>query len=220
MKKMRSTKRGDDQPMIKLLGRADSSNVRKVLWALDELGLAYEREDYGGSFGRVDTPDYLRLNPNGLVPTLIDGDVVIWESNTIVRYLAERQGASAFGGETAAARARISQWMDWQLSSLNAPIHSLFLQLIRLAADKRDQRVIDANLETVQKKLSILNSGLPKTGFLTGANVTAADVVIGVMLHRFFSLVAAPSVDPRVVQYHRDLAARPGFKAHVAIGKP
>lgn len=206
--------------MIKLLGRADSSNVRKVLWALDELGLTYEREDYGGPFGRVDTPEYLSLNPNGLVPTLVDGDVVVWESNTILRYLAERQGATAFGGKTAIARAHISQWMDWQLFSLNAPVHTLFMQLIKVAADKRDQRVIDANLEIVQKKLAILSRALPDDGFLTGPDVTAADVVIGMMLHRFFSLVAKPVVDPRVLQYHRDLAARPGFKAHIAIGKP
>lgn len=206
--------------MIKLLGRADSSNVRKVLWALDELGLTYEREDCGGPFGRVDTPEYLRLNPNGLVPTLVDGDVVVWESNTIIRYLAERRGPSAFGGQTPAARAHISQWMDWQQSSLNAPVHSLFVQLIKFAADKRDQRVIDANLETVQKKLAILNLALPEEGFLTGPDVTAADVVIGMMLHRFFSLIAKPAVDPRVVHYHQKLAARPGFKAHIAIGKP
>lgn len=206
--------------MIKLLGRTDSSNVRKVLWALDELGLTYEREDCGGPFGRVDTPEYLRLNPNGLIPTLVDGDVVVWESNTIIRYLAERRGPSAFGGQTPAARAHISQWMDWQQSSLNAPVHSLFVQLIKFAADKRDQRVIDANLETVQKKLAILNLALPEEGFLTGPDVTAADVVIGMMLHRFFSLIAKPAVDPRVVHYHQKLAARPGFKAHIAIGKP
>src|SRR6185437_1604241 len=115
--------------MIKLFGRADSLNVRKVLWAMEELGLKCEREDYGGPFGRVDTPEYLRLNPNGLVPTLIDDGTTIWESNTIIRYLADRQNAAAFGGDTAIKRAHIGQWMDWQLSAFNAPIQSLFVQL-------------------------------------------------------------------------------------------
>ncbi|HEY5226559.1 MAG TPA: glutathione S-transferase N-terminal domain-containing protein, partial [Methylovirgula sp.] len=170
--------------MMKLLGRADSSNVRKVMWAMDELGLTCAREDYGGPFGRVDTPEYLRLNPNGLVPTLVDGDTVVWESNTIIRYLAERHGASAFGGSTAAARAHIGQWMDWQLSMLNPPIRNLFVQLVRLGEDKRDQRVISANLESANSALAVLHRALPDKGFLVGPTLTAADVVIGVMLHR------------------------------------
>lgn len=206
--------------MIKLLGRADSLNVRKVLWAMEELGLTCEREDYGGPFGRVDMPEYLRLNPNGLVPTLIDDETAIWESNTIIRYLADRQSAPAFGGGTAIERAHIGQWMDWQLSAFNAPIQSLFVQLVRLGEDKRDQRVVDANLKTLHNLLGILRRALSDKGYLAGPTVTAADVAVGVMLHRFFALVREPAIDPRIVQYHGELAARPGFKAHVAIGKP
>jgi glutathione S-transferase len=190
------------------------------MWAMDELGLTCEREDYGGPFGRVDTPQYRRLNPNGLVPTLVDGDIVVWESNTIIRYLAERAGASAFGGGTAVARAHIGQWMDWQLSTLNPPIRNLFVQMVRLGEDKRDQRIISANLENANRQLAIFHQALPEKGFLLGPTLSAADIVIGVVLHRFFALIAEPAVDPRVVQYHRELAARPGFKAHVAIGKP
>jgi len=206
--------------MIKVLGRADSLNVRKVLWAMDELGLKCEREDYGGPFGRVDTPEYLRVNPNGLVPTLIDDETGIWESNTIIRYLADRQGAAAFGGGTPMERAHIGQWMDWQLSAVNSSIQSLFVQLVRLGEDKRDQRVVDANLKTLHNLLGILARALPDKGYLFGPTVTAADVAIGVMLYRFFALVREPAVDPRIVQYHSELAARPGFRAHVAIGKP
>lgn len=206
--------------MMKVLGRADSLNVRKVMWAMAELGIACEREDYGGPFGRNDTPDYLKLNPNGLVPTLVDGETVVWESNSIIRYLAERQNASAFGGATTAARAHISQWMDWQLGTLNPPISVLFGQLVRLSADKRDQQLIDANVKTFRNLMGVLAQALPEQGYLFGANVSAADVVIGVMLHRFFALIPEPGVGSRIVAYHSALSVRPGFRAHVAIGKP
>lgn len=205
---------------MKVLGRADSLNVRKVMWAVEELGIDCEREDYGGPFGRNDTPEYLKLNPNGLVPTLVDGDSIVWESNTIIRYLAERQNASAFGGGTAAARAHISQWMDWQIGTLNPPIHFLFTQLVRLSADKRDQNLIDANVKTCQTLMNILARSLSKDGYLFGADLSAADIVIGTLLHRLFALVPTPGIDARITAYHAALAERPGFRAHVAIGKP
>lgn len=205
---------------MKMLGRADSLNVRKVMWAIEELGIDCEREDYGGPFGRNDTPEYLKLNPNGLVPTLVDGESAVWESNTIIRYLAERQNASAFGGGTAAARAHISQWMDWQIGTLNPPIQVLFAQLVRLSADKRDQKLIEANVKTCQTLMAVLARALPKDGYLFGADISAADIVIGTMLHRLFALVPKLEVDARITAYHDALAARPGFRTHVAIGKP
>jgi glutathione S-transferase len=206
--------------MMRVLGRADSLNVRKVMWALEELGITCEREDCGGPFGGNDTPDYLELNPNGLVPTIVDGETVVWESNSIIRYLADRQNAAAFGGSTPADRAKISKWMDWQLSALNPPISALFTQLVRLSPDKRDQHVIDANLKTLRHLMNILAGALPEQGFLFGAQLSAADIVIGVILHRFFALVPEAEVAPRVAAYHGALAGRPGFRAHVAIGKP
>jgi glutathione S-transferase len=206
--------------MMRVLGRADSLNVRKVMWTIEELGIKCEREDCGGPFGGNDTPEFLALNPNGLVPTLVDGQTVVWESNSIIRYLAERQNATTFGGGTAAERAHISQWMDWQLSRLNAPITALFGQLVRLSADKRDQHVIDENIKTFRNLMGILARALPDEGFLFGSKISAADVVIGVILHRFFALVPETGLDSRIVAYHGALAGRPGFRAHVAIGKP
>lgn len=206
--------------MMRVLGRADSLNVRKVMWAIEELGIACEREDYGGPFGRNDTPEFLQLNPNGLVPTLVDGETIVWESNSIIRYLADRQNASAFGGGTAAERAQISKWMDWQLSTLNPPITALFGQLVRLSADKRDQGIIDANVKTFRKLMGVLTRALPDEGFLSGTKISAADIPIGVILHRFFALVPETGLDSRIIAYHGALAARPGFRAHVAIGKP
>jgi len=207
--------------MIRLLGRADSSNVRKVLWAAAEMELALAREDYGGPFGKTDTPDYRTMNPNGLVPTLVDGDVAIWESNTIIRYLAAAYAPGKnFGGRDAASAARIGQWMDWQLGTLNPPLHTIFLQIVRLG-DKRDEKVVKTSTDGVNKLLDgVLAKALPREGFLLGAEVTAADVCIGVMLHRYVSLLGSDALDQRVTAYHQALSQRPGFKTHVAIGKP
>jgi glutathione S-transferase len=205
---------------MKLLGRADSLNVRKALWGLAELGLTAEREDRGGPFGGTDTEDYLSLNPNGLVPTLIDGETVVWESNTILRYLGERSGPTVFSGRDPAERAAIGEWMDWQLGALNPPLQAVFIQLVRLKEGQRDAARIAAALDDVHKQLAILARSLPSDGLLLGAEITAADVAVGVMLHRYYALVAAPEADDRVARYHARLAERPGFAAHVAIGKP
>ena len=205
---------------MKLLGRADSSNVRKVLWAMDELGATIEREDYGGPFGKTDTPDYLKLNPNGLVPTLVDGDLAIWESNTIIRYLAAVTPNDGFCGKDPASSALVSQWMDWQLTSLNPHLQVLLIQIVRLG-DKRDEKIVEDNTGAVNKMLNnVLASKLPETGFLFRDKMTAADVCIGVMLHRYVSLLGSSGLNARIRKYHEALAERPGFKKRVAIGKP
>lgn len=205
---------------MKILGRADSSNVRKVLWAIDELGLAAEREDCGGPFGGTDTPEYLAMNPPGLVPTLVDGGVAIWESNTIIRYLATRAPERAFCGHDAASAARVSQWMDWQLGTLAPPLQTIFIRLIRLGVTRDDELVRSAT-ETLTKLFNtVLASSLPSEGFLLGAKLSAADVGIGVMLYRYTTLLGTEALDERVVTYYQALSERSGFKKHVAIGKP
>jgi glutathione S-transferase len=187
---------------------------------MEELGVEAEREDRGGPFGGVDTPDYLALNPNGLVPTLVDDEAVVWESNAILRYLAERSGPTVFGGRDAAERAAVGKWMDWQLSALNPPLQTLFVQLVRLGEDKRDTAIVKASLAAAHRQLEVLARALPESGFLEGDAVTAADVAVGVMLHRYYALVQRPEADQSVARYHAALAARPGFAVRVAIGKP
>lgn len=205
---------------MKLLGRADSLNVRKVLWAVSELGASVEREDYGGPFGKTDTPEYLKKNPNGLVPTLVDGETAIWESNTIIRYLAAVTPNDGFFGEDAASAARISQWMDWQLASLNPHMQVLFTQIVKLG-DKRNEKAVEDNTTAANKLLNdVLARSLPDQGFLGGPKVTAADICVGVMLHRYVSLLGTSGLAGRVTAYHKALADRPGFKTYVAIGKP
>ncbi len=117
--------------MLKVLGRATSSNVQKVMWALEELDIAYEREDLGGAFGGLDTPEYIALNPNKVIPTLVDGDQVIWESNTIVRYIAAKHDDGGLWPSDPAARAQADKWMDWQLSTLLMPWINVFFGVYR-----------------------------------------------------------------------------------------
>lgn len=205
---------------MRLLGRADSLNVRKVLWAMDELELEATREDYGGPFGKTDTSEYRNMNPNGLVPTLVDGETVIWESNTVIRYIGHAVAKRSFIGQNASSVAKVSQWMDWQLGTLNPPLQTIFFQVGRMG-DKRDVQIVEENKAAVHKLLNaVLASVLPPQGFLFGSSITAADVCIGVMLHRYVSLLGAQSLEGRVVRYHGQLAERPGFQKHVEIGKP
>lgn len=204
---------------MKLLGRADSLNVRKVLWAIDEMGIEMPREDYGGPFGKTDTPEYRRWNPAGLVPTLIDGETAVWESNTIIRYLASKHPDSGFFGHSPVAAASASQWMDWQLGTLNPLLQTIFAQS-RLG-DKRDQKIFDENKNAVEKLFdTVLAKSLTEKDFILGSKVTAADICLGIMLHRYVSLLGTDTLNGRVKQYHAKLAERPSFKARVAIGKP
>ena len=129
--------------MLKIWGRLTSVNVQKVVWCADELGLEYERIEAGGKYGIVTTPPYLAINPNALVPVIEDGDVVLWESNAIVRYLAARHGAGTLWSTDAKLRADADRWMDWQTTTFNPAIGPVFWQLIRTAPEKRDAAVIE-----------------------------------------------------------------------------
>ena len=131
--------------MRRVLGRANSSNVMKVLCLLDHLGLPYEREDYGGAFGRTQDADYLAMNPNAVVPTLVEDGFVLWESNVILRYLAAAHAmGTPFWPEALRARAEIEKWMDWQQTTLGAPMTVVFWGLVRTAPEARDWGAIRA----------------------------------------------------------------------------
>src|SRR5271165_4541019 len=149
--------------MIKIWGRNTSVNVQKVMWAIGELNLPHERIDVGGAFGKNKEPAYLALNPNGLVPTLEDGDLILWEGNTIVRYLASLHGKGTLEPADPKARARASQWMDWQLSVLGPAIHATFWGLVRTPPEKRDLAAIAASKTKTTAAIAILDAQLAKT---------------------------------------------------------
>src|SRR5215831_11673539 len=155
--------------MIKIWGRNTSVNVQKVMWAVGELGLPCERIDVGGAFGKNKEPPYLAMNPNGLVPTLEEGDgFLLWESNSIVRYLAARHGVGTLEPADPHTRARASQWMDWQLSVYGPAITPVFWGLIRTPPEKRDPAAIAAGKEKTAVAVKMLDDQLAKTKFLAG----------------------------------------------------
>ena len=207
--------------MRRVLGRANSSNVMKVLWLLDELKLPFEREDYGGPFGRVQTPEYRALNPNSVVPTLIEhqgrDEFVLWESNAILRYLAAGHAAgTSMWPESLHARANIDRWMDWQQTTLGPPMTTVFWGLVRTAPDARDSAAIAAAAAKLGTLYGILDAVVARHGYIAGPDLTPADVCIGVHAFRYFSFegIERP-VLPALEDWFARLKARPAFHKHV-----
>ncbi|MGZ0186968.1 MAG: glutathione S-transferase family protein [Alphaproteobacteria bacterium] len=200
---------------MKIYGRITSSNVMKVLWAAKELGLEYERVDAGLTFGVVDTPEYRAMNPNGRVPTLVDGDLVLWESNAIVRYLAAKHGAGALWPVDPGARAVLDRWMDWQQTVQSPAMTPVFWGLIRTAEADRDQAAIAAGVKASIAANSILNAHLADREWMGGDSISIADIPLGPNLHRFFNLPFERPSLPNLEAYYLRLKTRPSFAEHI-----
>jgi glutathione S-transferase len=198
--------------MLKIWGRLSSVNVQKVVWCADELGLDYERIDAGGKFGGNDTPEYLRMNPNGLVPVIDDDGFVLYESNAIVRYLAAKSGRGTLWPDEARARADVDRWMEWLSTSYVPAMGPAFWQLIRTAPEKRSAEAIEASREKGEKCSGILDAQLAGRRFLTGDAFTAADFVVGCAAHRWFNLPLARVPRPNLERWYTALKARPASR--------
>ena len=199
--------------MLKVLGRRTSSNVQKVLWCLDELGQPFTREDYGGEFGRNNDPEYLALNPNGVVPTLIDGELVFWESNTILRYVASKYGATGLYPVNPVERALCERWMDWQLSNMSPAITPLFIALIRTAPEKRDEATIAWSIQRSRRLFAILDDVLSDRQYLNGSALTLADLCLGISAFRWFEMpVDRGEVLPYLEKWYSRLRDRSAFR--------
>ncbi len=198
--------------MLKVLGRVTSINVRKVLWALDELRLGYEQEDWGLPLRDPKVPEFLALNPNGQIPVLIEGEFVLWESNAILVYLAEREGQLL--PEQLEQRAVALQWLGWQASELNAPWGYAVNALIRKTPGFNDQNKIAESLGRWGEKMAILDGQLASTGaFVGGELFTVADIALALSIHRWMSIPAEKPAFPAVKRYYelmltRDAGAR------------
>lgn len=207
--------------MLKVLGKSPSINVRKVLWTCVELGLPFEHEEWGQGFRDTKTPEFTALNPNAMVPVIVDGDFVLWESNTICRYLAQRAGRTDLLPADAAGRARVEQWMDWQATELNNSWRYAFMGLVRRSPLHADASAIAASVAEFNRHMAMLDAKLAKTGaYVTGAHFTLADVVLGLSTHRWHSLPAERPALPAVAAYYERLSARPGFMRHGRNGQP
>jgi len=199
--------------MLKILGRATSINVRKVLWTCAELNLPFEREDWGTGFRSTDTPEFLSLNPNGMVPVLKDGDFVLWESNTIIRYLAARYSGEHLYPTDPLARARIDQWMDWQATDLNKSWSYPFLALVRKLPSHQDREALAAGCASWSRHMGILDRQLQSTGrFVAGEHFTLADIPIGLSVNRWFGTPFSHPDFPSVTAYFERLSQRDGYR--------
>jgi glutathione S-transferase len=207
--------------MIRILGKASSINVRKVLWTCTEIGLDYDRQDYGSGFKPTDTPEFLALNPNGLVPVIEDAAGTLWESNTICRYLAASAARTDLLPADPRERALVEQWMDWQATELNASWRAAFLGLVRRDPAYADPGRIAAGVEAWNTNMGILDRQLCSTGaYATGATFTLADVVLGLSVNRWrMTPMKRPSY-LAISAYHDRLLTRPSYRTHGANGIP
>ena len=203
--------------MLKIWGRASSVNVQKVLWCAEELGLPFERVDIGGPFGGNRDAAYLAMNPNAVVPTIEDDGFTLWESNTIVRYLAAKHGMGRLCPSDLQRRADGERWMDWQLTTLNKDMVTLFWGLIRTAPEKRDSAVIAGALEALGEIWGRLDRHLADRAFIGGAAFTMADIPAGALAYRWFNLQVKRPALPRLEAWYQRLTERPGYAKHVMI---
>jgi glutathione S-transferase len=207
--------------MLEILGKASSINVRKVLWTCAELNLAFEREDWGSGFRSTQTPDFLALNPNGLVPVVRDGDFVLWESNTIIRYLAARYDGAHLYPAHPLLRARVDQWIDWQAADLNRSWSYAFLGLVRQSAAHQAASEIAQSIENWTRHMRVLDEQLRATGaFVAGEQFSLADIPIGLSVNRWFGTPFEHLHFPAVSEYFERLNERPGFEAYCRNGMP
>jgi glutathione S-transferase len=207
--------------MLKILGKVTSINVRKVLWTCAELNLRFEQEDWGSGFQSTHKPEFLALNPNAMVPVIKDGDFVLWESNSIVRYLASRHGGAHLYPADPQMRARIDQWIDWQAAELNRAWSYAFLALVRKSPDHQDAQAIEASSANWAKHIGILNRQLESTrAYVAGAAFSLADIPIGLSINRWFSTPLKHAAFPAVEDYFERLVDRPGFLEHCRNGAP
>lgn len=201
--------------MLKILGRKTSANVQKVVWLCDEIDLPYEREDIGGPFGGNDQPEYLALNPNGRVPTVIDDGFVIWESNACVHYLASKHAQGSWYPDDLQARGRAAQWMDWALSTL-APSHGpMFMGLIRAPPEKRNMDAINASRENFSKQLAMLNDHLADNEFIAGGSITMGDISPATFVYRWFNMDIEREDYPNLERWYNQLASRAAYRKNV-----
>lgn len=204
---------------MRLLGRLTSINVRKVMWTAAQLGLELEREDWGAGFRSPQEPGYLALNPNGLIPVLLDGDFVLWESNSICRYLAHRQGATGLLPTEPQARAQVEQWMDWQAGELNNSWRVAFMALVR--GQPAAPEAIAASVAGWNRHMAMLDEQLARTrAFVTGGDFTLADVVLGLSTQRWLNAPIERVALPALAAWMQRLRARPGFVELVDNGMP
>jgi len=206
--------------MITIYGRATAWNVRKVLFFLEDAGIPYERLDYGRGFAPTNSPEFLALNPNGLVPVLVDDGTTIWESHAILRYLAAKFGPESYYPADLKLRAIVDQWLDWKIGHVTIAIRPLFYRHFLKIGEYSDRELGEAEAECA-KLFIILDDQLGKTdAYVSGPGITIADSALGMAVHRWLSLpIKRPSLR-NVGRYYEVLSKLPSYEKTVRIGMP
>lgn len=205
--------------MLTVYGRKTSANVQAVMWAIGELALDHERRDIGHKFGGNDTPDYLAMNPNGLVPVVRDdGGEPIFESAAIVRYLGARYGDEAFWPTDPARRAQLDKWAEWIKTTFGPVIlMGIFTVLYRVKLEDRDPKAFKASEDQMARLSAMLDARLTDTDFMGGKDFTFADVMVGHLLYRYYTLDFERADRPALAAYYERLQGRSAFREHVMV---
>jgi glutathione S-transferase len=203
--------------MLRIWGRVNSINVQKVMWAVGELDLAHERIDAGGQFGKLDTPDYGRLNPNRLVPVVEDGETVVWESHSCVRYLAARYDEGGLWPEDPGARSLADRWMDWKFTTIIPRLTPIFWGLIRTPEDQRDMAVIENAVAELARHWPALDGHLADRPFVAGERLTMGDIPVGAAYYRYRHLPIERPDLPNLEAWYERLAERAPYRTHVML---
>jgi glutathione S-transferase len=203
--------------MLVVWGRNNSVNVQKALWCCEEIGLQYNRIDAGAAFGVVNTVEYRKLNPNGLVPTIDDDGFVLWESNAVVRYLAAKHSEGGMWPRDAVTRANADRWMDWQTTTLWPALRPLFMGLVRTPAEKRDPGVLEESRLMTAQVLGVLEGHLGTSKFAAGEDFTMGDIPLGCAVWRWMALPIERPPLPNVRRWFDALSQRPAYRKVVML---
>jgi len=202
---------------MKIWGRHTSINVQKVLWTCGELGLNFERVDVGGEFGGLDSEEYARLNPNRRIPVIDDDGFVLWESNSIVRYLAATRAPGGLCPASVRERADAERWMDWQLCHILPGMVTLFFGLIRTLPEKRDEAAIEQARQRTEDAWRILDAHLARCSYVIGERFSMGDIPIGTFAHRWLALPIERPALPHLEAWYDRLCERPAYRKHVML---
>jgi len=204
--------------VLKVYGRRSAFNVQKVTWFVAELGIEHEHIELGGSFGGLDDPEFLRLNPHGRVPLIKDGGATVWESHSVLRYLAATHGREEFWSDDPAARAQWEPWMDWSLSALQPTfLTGVFWGYYRTPEADRDMATVNAKIALCAKYMTVLDEAVGDGPVLLGDRLSLADIAIGVNFYRYFNIdIERPDL-PNVERWYAALQERPAYREHVML---
>jgi glutathione S-transferase len=203
--------------MLKVWGRATSSNVQKVMWTIGEIGLDHERVDVGATYGGLDTDAYGKLNPNRVVPTLEDDGLVVWESNAIVRYLAAKYDAGGLWPNDPGERALTDRWMDWMATTLLGNFVAVFFGLVRIPPEHRDMAATSKAIERLNGNYRQLDAHMAGREFIAGGRLTMGDIPLGMTLYRYYDMPFERPSLPNVEAWYTRLQERQAYREHVMV---